>query len=406
MLQIIPNDIDKKKWCQNMFPKAFFQFIMLPKINIDNQFTVCNEFFFHYLQTCIEFDSNEDGYLQCIYILLQYAALLHSNVNTELNDSYLFLKWFKKDDLKNVLLWEQNDNFDRTMFQVMEHLKFDRIVFSTVISHLVTVSFETLAKCKNLIYYFKLLCEKQSQKPVKYINEVGISENDAKKLRQIFEHVRISRNILDDPINHPLYSILLKGTEDPYRSSTFTNAKQKPGHKSIFIKINDNSSPYSGLLLFDTKKSKTFELDYLNSLMLFSLARDSEYVLVDTILFRHDLLLSPVKQLYDPLSGLIYPFLKKLNLQDYSQITNGINQLIKWSKCIKLAPNAGKSASSSNQSDSQVGITNSPSATEDEYEKYSSDFSIAVSDSLLYHYQVGDIDSKFQRIRERYIGSM
>lgn len=398
VFEIKPNNIYKRKRCQNMFPKAFFMSYILPNVNKDDVSVTSIELFFKDLQKLVKCDPNNDAYVQCISLLLKYAALLHRNMDKAEDNPYTFLDWFHVEDVKRVMIWEQGENIDRTMFKIIEKLKFEHIVLGTITSQLVTVSFETLGKCKNLIYYWNLLCDPKQQKPIKLVNETGITERDANKIRQIFEHIRISRNFLDDPISHPLLATLLRDKEEPYRNSLFTfNEKHKPGHKNIYIRISDSSSFYNGLLLFDNKKSKTFEFDYLNSLMLFSLAKDSDYMLVDTIVFRHDLILGPTNHLYDPLSNLINPVLRKRDLHDYSLITQGLNQLIDWSLCVREKTRQVTNTLPKNTFNI-LQHANEPLATKNDFEKFSTDFSVAVCDSLLYHYQAGDIDFKFKRL--------
>lgn len=407
----IPRDVITRRWCQNMFPRNFYLTFIYGKINKSQEKIICCKTFFDDL--CKLNDTPKDSYIQCLLILLKYAALLYVNTADGSERPYYFLSFFKQADVIDVLLWEKKDDIGRTMFCLTEYLKFARIVFSTIISHLVTVSVETIPKCKNLIYYWKLLCGKPITKQRKIISiNHGISEKDANKIRQIFEHIRISKSLIDDYVSNHSYSTFLRDQGHTYRNSEFvTTKKSKPGHKNIFIPITDNSSKYNGLLLFDHKKSKTFELDYLNSLLVYSLANDTEYILVDSLLFRHDLILLLNGELYDPLSILINPLKEEEKSINYFHIVEGINDLVHWSK-IQVMPsdespmcpdfpfkNPYDEISERKEKEPDSEELYIPS--EDDYEHFSTSFTVAVKDSLLYHYQVGDIEQKYKKLIDR-----
>jgi hypothetical protein len=412
VIKVVPKHVYRKKWCQNMFPKIFYSTFL--HNNMNKNIICCKPFFDYLYHLITEKDKHKDSYVQCVSILLKYAALIFVNSSKGREDPYYFLSWFNSQDITRVLIWDQKENIDRTMFRLMEHLKLEHIVFSTIISHLVTASFETMSKCKNLIQYWKMVCGLVPRKPIKVVSETGILEKDAIKIRQIFEHLRISKSILDNQVGHSSSIAILRGEETPYKNSEFlVTYKYKSGHKNIFIPIKDDLSTYKGLLLYDSKKSKMFELDYLNTLILYSLTESAEYLLVDSIVFRHDLIISSTNELYDPLSGFLYHFTnQKESLDDYQYIIQGINELICWSR-IGQPNNIGKPYS--NRSDKEIfnksqckdyNILNqqhilADNISDDDYEKSSLEFTVAISDFLLYHYQVGDIESKFKKLTER-----
>ena len=409
-VNVQPDNVCSERWCQNMFPKQFYSIFIHDRMTDETWDMICSRHFFQQLQLLINSQIFEDNFVQCISLLLKYAALIYINNKYSVKDPFHFLTWFDPDDVCNALLWEKEENVDQTMFALMETLKMDRIVTSTVLSHIHTCSFETLPKCKNLIYYWQILKKKRSEKPIKVITKAGILEHEAIKLRQIFEHIRISRSVLDEIDGSHSYSAIIRGDKMPFKNSEFTtNYNNKTGHKTIYIPVNDNSSPYMGLILFDSKKSKTFEIDYLNSLILYSLAKNTEFVFVDSLIFHHDLILSSGIGIYDPLSLLLNPLTKNEKcLDDYFLVTDRLNELIKWSSISVTTSEKYDSLRKSNKK--MKGIESVPndnaceilgSVTEDDYERCSTDFAVAVNDSLLFHYQAGDIDFKFDQLREK-----
>ena len=405
----VPTDICEQKWCQNMLPKKFYQTFIHNKLcNINTKNIICNKVFFNTLIKLIGNNKNEDNYTQCLSILLKYAILIYVNNNKSWKKNpYWFLTWFDAREISHVLMWEKCDNFDRTMFRIIESLKLERLVVSTIISHLITFSLETIPKCKNLIQYWKMLCGRLSCKPIQMIGPSGISEKYAKKIRQIFEHIRISRSVLDEQEGTHSYSAILRGNEQPYRNSEFTFGEEtKIGCRNIYIRIKDDSSPYHGLLLFDSKKSKSFTYDYLNSLILLSLAENSEYFFVDSLVFHHYFLLSKNTNIYDPISAVINPLTKEeLQFSDYLVLIDSLNELLQWGNLSEL--DSMKNSISFDQcSENKESYKNSPFietvqaiGAQDDYERFSTDLAVAVDDVLLYQYQGrGNIEDKFEAI--------
>ena len=455
-LHVQPSYVFKLQWCKNMFPKNFYTTFIYPNINLNNKHIFCCEFFCNELQELITCDKYSDSYIPCISIIVKYVALLYVNhIFEDDDDPFLFLNWFDVNDVKNVLLFEQQDN--DTMFDFMEYLKLDRLVLTTTISQLETYSIETMPKCKNLIKYFQIITGQEPiSKPFKVVNSCGFNEEEAIRLRQCFEHIRISRSILDDHTGSHSYTATLRTGQPVYRNSEFVcEKKNKPDCKNLFIPINDLKFSFNFLLLYDTKKSKVFEFDYLNALMLMSLSDVTKYIYVDSLLFSHNYLLAyNFDHLFDTRDSLTCPQLSiGKTIEDYGKITKSLNDLLQWTKLEKenngpkatskihgpdynrmsktlfesVSPlnrsSPASTFSSSSLSSSTTAGPHCPTTSThplsppvidisdtvfsfdalknpDNYEKYTSDFAVAVSDSLLHINYFDDIEKKFNKIRQ------
>lgn len=397
-LNIQPPDIYNRMRYKHMLPKSFFFVCLSANINTDTECLVCKKVFFQNLKNKITISINTEGYFQCLLILIKYAALCYTNVKQR-HDPYYFLTWFEPEDIRCALQWQENLNGDRTSFLMMEYLKLDHLVFSTIVCHLITVSFETIPQCKNLLAYCQLLTSPQKRhKPVKLITyQNGITEKEAIMLRQIFEHIKITRGVLDDQTGNSSVIRALRNNENPYKNSAIvTQETNRQGFKNIFIPIHDETSNFIGLLLLDGKKSKTLENDYLSALVVYSLAPNTEHILVDSIVFDHNLILNtPEMQFYDYYTG-------KCNVNDDCQLlTRGLNNLLFW--CLnnnnQTKPKDNNGCCISQQKENEITSTFIP--TNDDYEKYRQEFGTFIKDVLLYHYQAGDIEHKFQLLKNK-----
>lgn len=404
ILNVQPSDVCSQTWCKHMFPKTFFFSCLRRNVDSNTEHLVCHREFFQYLKNKITISKCTDGYLQCLLILLRYAALFYKNVVKNQQDPYYFLTWFEPDDIRMALEWQENLNADRTSFSTTEYLKLDHLVFSTIICHLITISFETIPQCKNLISYYQLLTTPQKRhKPIKLITyQNGLTEKEAKILRQIFEHIKITRSIVDDQVGNLSVIKALRNNENPYKNSALvTEETYRQGFKNIFIPIQDDTSNFWGLLLLDGKKSKTLENDYFNSLVVYSLASNTEHILVDSIVFDHNLILNAEKNFYD--SSHDDPTTNNVGL-----LIQGLNNLLLWCLPQEIKNeqhNLEEIFFSTLKEQSEFKEKNKKEnhfiPIKDDYEKCRQEFGTFIKDALLYQYQAGDIENYFQLLKEK-----